>query len=163
MRYARSGDVAIAYQVIGDRRPDIVFARGVTGDLLSTWEQPLLVRHVEGLAACGRLLMLDRRGTGLSDRVREVQSAETAMDDVRAVMDAVESERAEAGIVYRTDAATSRKVRIAYAVPIASGPKIVYPVARVASSVKKGAADFVSFLAGPTAKAVFTRYGFITL
>jgi class 3 adenylate cyclase len=94
VRYARSGDVAIAYQVIGDRRPDIVFARGVTGDLLSTWEQPLLVRHVEGLAACGRLLMLDRRGTGLSDRVREVQSAETAMDDVRAVMDAVESERA---------------------------------------------------------------------
>jgi class 3 adenylate cyclase len=92
--YARSGDVAIAYQVIGEGRPDIVFARGVTGDLLSTWDQPLLVRHVEGLAACGRLLMLDRRGTGLSDRVREVQSAETAMDDVRAVMDAVGSERA---------------------------------------------------------------------
>ena len=92
--YARSGDVSIAYQVIGDGRPDIVFVRGVTGDLLSTWEQPLLVSHVEGLAGCGRLLMLDRRGTGLSDRVREVQSAETAMDDVRAVMDAVESERA---------------------------------------------------------------------
>lgn len=92
--YARSGDVAIAYQVIGDKDPDIVFARGVTGDLTSTWDQPLLVRHVEGLAACGRLLMLDRRGTGLSDRVREVQAAETAMDDVRAVMDAVGSEHA---------------------------------------------------------------------
>ena len=92
--YARSGDVAIAYQVIGDGQPDIVFARGVAGDLISTWDQPLLVRHVEGLAACGRVLMLDRRGTGLSDRVREVQSAETAMDDVRAVMDAVGSERA---------------------------------------------------------------------
>jgi len=78
VRYARSGDVAIAYQVIGDRRPDIVFARGVTGDLLSTWEQPLLVRHVEGLAACGRLLMLDRRGTGLSDRVREKLRTTTA-------------------------------------------------------------------------------------
>jgi pimeloyl-ACP methyl ester carboxylesterase len=94
VNYARSGDTAIAYQVIGGGRPDIVFARGVTGDLVSTWDQPLLVRHVEGIAACGRLLMLDRRGTGLSDRVREVQSAETAMDDVRAVMDAVESERA---------------------------------------------------------------------
>lgn len=47
--------------------------RGVTGDLLSTWEQPLLVRHIQGLAACGRVLMLDKRGTGLSDRVREVQ------------------------------------------------------------------------------------------
>ena len=92
--YARSGDVAIAYQVVGGGSPDIVFVRGITGDLLSTWEQPLLVRHVEGLAACGRVLMLDKRGTGLSDRVREVQSLETTMDDVRAVMDAVGSERA---------------------------------------------------------------------
>ncbi len=92
--YARSGDVAIAYQVVGSGRPDLVFVRAVTGDLVSTWDQPLLVRHVEGLAECGRLLMLDKRGTGLSDRVREVQSAETAMDDIRAVMDAVGSERA---------------------------------------------------------------------
>ena len=92
--YARSGDVAIAYQVVGAGPTDIVFVRGITGDLLSTWEQPLLVRHVEGLAAYGRVLMLDKRGTGLSDRVREVQSLETTMDDVRAVMDAVGSERA---------------------------------------------------------------------
>jgi class 3 adenylate cyclase len=92
--YARSGDVAIAYQVIGEGRPDIVFVRGIAGDLLSTWEQPLLVRHVEGLAANGRLLMLDKRGTGLSDRVREVQSIDTAMDDIRAVMDAANSDRA---------------------------------------------------------------------
>ena len=92
--YARSGDVAIAYQVVGTGPPDVVFVRGITGDLVSTWDQPLLVRHVEGLAACGRVLMLDKRGTGLSDRVREVQSLETAMDDVRAVMDAVGSESA---------------------------------------------------------------------
>ncbi len=92
--YARSGDVAIAYQVVGEGPTDVVFVRGLTGDLLSTWEQPLLVRHVEGLAACGRVLMLDKRGTGLSDRVREVQSLETTMDDVRAVMDAVGSEGA---------------------------------------------------------------------
>jgi class 3 adenylate cyclase len=92
--YTRSGDVAIAYQVVGAGEPDLVFVRGITGDLLSTWEQPLLVRHVEGLAACGRVLMLDKRGTGLSDRVREVQSLETAMDDIRAVMDAAGSERA---------------------------------------------------------------------
>ena len=67
---------------------DIVFVRGIAGDLLSTWDQPLLVRHVQGLADNGRLLMLDKRGTGLSDRVREVQSLDTAMDDIRAVMDA---------------------------------------------------------------------------
>ena len=92
--YARSGDVAIAYQVVGTGPPDLVFVRGMTGDLVSTWEQPLLVRHVEGLAESARVLMLDKRGTGLSDRVREVQSIETTMDDVRAVMDAADSERA---------------------------------------------------------------------
>src|SRR2546425_9501382 len=73
---------------------DIVFVRGFTGDLVSSWDQPLLVRHVQGIAANGRLLMLDKRGTGLSDRVREVQSVETAMDDIRAVLDAVGSARA---------------------------------------------------------------------
>ncbi len=92
--YARSGDVAIAYQVVGQGPTDIVFIRGITGDLLSTWEQPLFVRHVEGLAGVGRVLMLDKRGTGLSDRVREVQSLETTMDDVRAVMDTAGSESA---------------------------------------------------------------------
>jgi class 3 adenylate cyclase len=92
--YARSGDVAIAYQVVGGGPVDIVFVRGIAGDLLSTWDQPLLVRHVQGLADNGRLLMLDKRGTGLSDRVREVQSLDTAMDDIRAVMDATGSDRA---------------------------------------------------------------------
>jgi molybdate transport system substrate-binding protein len=83
--------------------------------------------------------------------------------DVRAALAAVESEHAEAGIVYRTDAAISQKVKIAYAVPVEKGPKIVYPVARVAASRKDGAADFVTFLGGPEAKAIFARYGFITL
>lgn len=94
VRYARSGDVAVAYQVIGTGGTDIVFVRHMSGDLISTWEQPLLVRHVEGIAANGRVLLLDRRGTGLSDRVREVQSLETTMDDIRAVMDDAGSERA---------------------------------------------------------------------
>lgn len=94
VRYARSGEVAVAYQVIGDGGTDVVFIRHMSGDLLSTWEQPLLVRHVEGLAANGRVMLLDRRGTGLSDRVREVQSLETTMDDIRAVMDDAGSERA---------------------------------------------------------------------
>src|SRR5262249_34110464 len=112
--YARSGDVAIAYQVIGDGPLDLVFVRGVTGDLLSTWDQPLLTRHVEGLARCGRLLMLDKRGTGLSDRVREVHSAETAMDDIRAVMDAVGSERA---VIWLGAAATGVGVLFAATYP----------------------------------------------
>jgi len=87
VRYARSGDVSIAYQVIGDGSPTLVFVRGFTGDLLSTWDQPLLVRHVLGLAENGRLLMLDRRGTGLSDGVVGMPTLEARMDDIRAVMD----------------------------------------------------------------------------
>src|SRR5438105_1612034 len=94
IEYARSGEVAIAYQVVGDGPVDIVFARGHAGDLLSTWDQPLLVRHVLGLAEHGRVLMLDKRGTGLSDGVRGVPTLETRMDDLRAVMDAAGSERA---------------------------------------------------------------------
>lgn len=112
--YARSGDVAIAYQVVGSGPPDIVFVRGVTGDLVSTWEQPLLVRHVEGLAAVGRVLMLDKRGTGLSDRVREVQSLETTMDDVRAVMDAADS---EAAVLWTGGASTGISVLFAATYP----------------------------------------------
>ncbi len=112
--YARSGNVAIAYQVIGNGSADVVFVRGVTGDLVSTWDQPLLVRHVTGLAECGRLLMLDKRGTGLSDRVREVHSAETAMDDVRAVMDAVGSESA---VIWLGAAATGIGVLFAATYP----------------------------------------------
>ncbi len=112
--YARSGDVAVAYQVVGDGSPDIIFVRGIAGDLVSTWDQPLLVRHVEGLAACGRLIMLDKRGTGLSDRVREVHSAETAMDDVRAVMDAVGSKSA---VIWLGAAATGVGVMFAATYP----------------------------------------------
>ena len=94
VHYARSGDVAIAYQVIGEAPIDLVFVRGVTGDLLSTWDQPLLVRHVLGLAAFSRVLMLDKRGTGLSDRTTALPTLETRMDDLRAVMDDAGSERA---------------------------------------------------------------------
>jgi class 3 adenylate cyclase len=92
IHYARSGDVSIAYQVVGEGPVDLVFVRGLTGDLLSTWDQPSLVRHVLGLAQNGRVLMLDKRGTGLSDGVAGMApTLETRMDDVRAVMDAVDS------------------------------------------------------------------------
>jgi molybdate transport system substrate-binding protein len=83
--------------------------------------------------------------------------------DVRAALAAVESERADVGIVYRTDAAASQKVRIAYVVPAETGPKIVYPVARLASSRGKAAAGFVAFLSGPKARAIFVRHGFVAL
>jgi pimeloyl-ACP methyl ester carboxylesterase len=92
--YARSGDVAIAYQTVGDGPEDVMFVRGFAGDLLSVWEQPLLVRFIETLASFARVTMIDKRGTGLSDRVRDVPTLETRMDDLRAVMDAIGAEQA---------------------------------------------------------------------
>ena len=92
--YARSGDVAIAYQTVGSGSVDVLFARGFAGDLLSVWEQPLLARFLEDLASFARVTAVDKRGTGLSDRVGEVPTLETRMDDLRAVMDAIGSEQA---------------------------------------------------------------------
>jgi hypothetical protein len=71
VQYARSGDVSIAYQVVGEWPTDLVFFRGTTGDLLSTWDQPLLIRHVEGLLrSCPHV----GHGTGAS--LRGSRSAE---------------------------------------------------------------------------------------
>ena len=92
--YARSADVSIAYQVVGDGPIDLVFIRGTLADLLAGWDMPLFVDHVEDLAGYARVLLFDKRGSGLSDPVRQVPTLETRMDDVRAVMDAVDSERA---------------------------------------------------------------------
>jgi class 3 adenylate cyclase len=94
VRYARSGEVAIAYQTFGDGPIDLVFARGFAGDLLTGWEQPLFVRQLEDFARIARVLMLDKRGTGLSDGFREPPTLETRMDELRLVMDAEDSERA---------------------------------------------------------------------
>jgi class 3 adenylate cyclase len=88
VHYARSGDVAIAYQVVGEGPLDLVFVRGSLADLLAAWEEPRFVQHVEGLAAFARVLMFDKRGSGLSDPVRQVPTLEARMDDVRAVLDA---------------------------------------------------------------------------
>src|SRR5512138_3139763 len=94
VRYARSGEMAIAYQVFGDGPTDLLFARGFAGDLLTSWEQPLFVRQLEAFGRIGRVLMLDKRGTGLSDGFREPPTLETRMDELRLVMDAAGSDRA---------------------------------------------------------------------
>ena len=92
VRYARSGDVAIAYQVAGDGPVDLVFVP-FFGNIRWAWEQPLFASFLEELASFARLILFDKRGTGLSDRPR-VLTLESQMDDVRAVLDAVGSERA---------------------------------------------------------------------
>jgi molybdate transport system substrate-binding protein len=83
-------------------------------------------------------------------------------DNVRGVLAAVESGNVETGIVYKTDALTSRSVRIAFEVPKAEGPEISYPIAVVAESKQKDAAQrFLDYLQGPAARETFTKYGFL--
>jgi pimeloyl-ACP methyl ester carboxylesterase len=93
-RYARSGDVHIAYQVVGTGKRDLVFVPGYISHLEHAWEEPGYAHLVSRLGAHSRVILFDKRGTGLSDRPVQLPTLEERMDDVRAVMDAAGSERA---------------------------------------------------------------------
>ena len=95
-RYARSGDVNIAYQVIGDGPIDLVFVMGWVSHIEMFWAEPSFARFLTRLSRMARLIVFDKRGTGLSDRVplSQLPSLEVRMDDVRAVMAAAGSRRA---------------------------------------------------------------------
>jgi class 3 adenylate cyclase len=93
VRYTRSADMSIAYQVVGDGPVDILFVPFLI-NLVWAWEHPMFVDFVTKLASFSRLILLDERGTGLSDRPRELATLEARMDDIRAVMDDAGSERA---------------------------------------------------------------------
>ena len=93
-RYASSGGVSIAYHVLGDAALDLVVVPGWLSNLEATWEDPDRDAFYRRLAQFSRLILFDKRGTGLSDRVAELPSLEVRMDDVRAVLDAMGSQRA---------------------------------------------------------------------
>jgi class 3 adenylate cyclase len=93
-RYARSGDLRIAYQVVGNGPFDLVYVPGFTSNIDLFWEMPEWANFLSRLAAFSRLILFDKRGTGLSDRVAGIANLEERMDDVRAVMDAAGSQRA---------------------------------------------------------------------
>ena len=93
-RYAKSGDLRIAYQVAGDGPIDLVWAPGYLSHLEQNQWWPSYAGFLARMAAFSRLIMFDRRGTGLSDRILSLGSFEEMMDDIRAVMDAASSERA---------------------------------------------------------------------
>jgi pimeloyl-ACP methyl ester carboxylesterase len=94
VRYAKSGDVNIAYSIVGEGPFDLVFVSGwVLSVLESAWEGPA-ADTLSRLASFSRLILFDKRGTGLSDRATGISDLETRMDDIRAVMDAAGSKRA---------------------------------------------------------------------
>jgi class 3 adenylate cyclase len=92
-RYAHSGDASIAYQVLGEGPCDLVVVTGPASHLEMMWEEPRTARTFRGMAEFARLIMFDRRGTGLSDPVSEPPTLEQQVDDLRAVLDAVGAKR----------------------------------------------------------------------
>lgn len=93
-QYARSGDLSIAYQVIGEGPPDLVYIPSGFHHVELSWQVSRVAEFLRRLASLGRVLRFDKRGTGMSDRLTELPSLDTRMDDIRAVMDAAGSERA---------------------------------------------------------------------
>jgi pimeloyl-ACP methyl ester carboxylesterase len=95
-RYTKSGDVHLAYQVVGEGDFDLVYVPGFVSNVEEAWEDPNFRRFLERLASFSRLLLFDKRGTGLSDPVSigDLPTLEQRMDDLRAVMDAAGSKRA---------------------------------------------------------------------
>src|SRR6266566_1031906 len=94
VRYAKAGSLNIAYQVLGKGPLDLVNVHGWVSNLETARDQPALARFNRRLASFSRLILFDKRDTGLSDRVAKVATLEERMDDVRAVMDAIGSEQA---------------------------------------------------------------------
>ena len=94
IRYAQSDNVHIAYQVIGDGPLDLVMVPGWVSNIDCFWEEPSMERFLNRLASFARLILFDKRGTGLSDRITSTPTLEERMDDVRAVMEAVGSQKA---------------------------------------------------------------------
>src|SRR2546430_6035991 len=102
IRYARSGEVNIAYQITGEGASlDLVLAPGTMTHLALSWNEPRLLQSIERLSRFARLIRFDKRGTGMSDRVTDAATLEERADDIRAVMDAAGS--AEAVILGMSD------------------------------------------------------------
>jgi class 3 adenylate cyclase/pimeloyl-ACP methyl ester carboxylesterase len=128
IKYALSGDVSIAYAVNGEGPIDIVFVHGYISNLEVEWEDRRHIVFFERLASVGRVIRFDRRGSGLSDRVRDVPTLETRMDDLRAVMDAAGSKRA---VVVATFEAASMTMLFAATYPErVAGLALYNPIAK---------------------------------
>jgi pimeloyl-ACP methyl ester carboxylesterase/DNA-binding CsgD family transcriptional regulator len=143
-RYATSGDVRIAYQVVGQGSLDLVFVPGFISNLDVHWEDQGYTRLLQRLATFSRLILLDKRGTGLSDRVdaHDLPNLERRMDDVRAVMDAAGSRRAAL-----LGASEGAPMSILFAA--------TYPERTRALVLYGGYAHFHSWVMGPAALAEF--------
>ena len=152
-KYAKSNEVSIAYQVIGDGPIDLVLVLGFATHLDLQWEAPPMARFFERLASFSRLVLFDKRGTGLSDPVSEVPTLEQRVDDVRAVLDACGSRRA---VLFGVSEGGPMSVMFAAAHPARVSALILhgamgrtteapdYPWASPADALRESAAQFIT-------------------
>src|SRR5215207_44531 len=152
-QYAESGDASIAYQVVGEGPIDLVLVLGFATHLELQWESPQFARFFERIGSFSRLIIFDKRGTGLSDPVAEVPTLEQRADDVRAVMDAAGSERAalfgisEGGPMAVMFAASHPDRAAALVLHGAMGRTTEapdYPWATPADALRESAAEFIA-------------------
>jgi pimeloyl-ACP methyl ester carboxylesterase len=152
-RYAKSGDISIAYQVVGEGPIDLVLVLGFATHIELQWESEPQARFFDRLSSFSRLIIFDRRGTGLSDPVPQMPTLEERIDDVRAVMDAAGSERAalfgisEGGPMSVLFAATHPERASALVLHGAMGRTTEapdYPWASPAEALRESAAEFLA-------------------
>jgi pimeloyl-ACP methyl ester carboxylesterase len=162
-RYAKSGDASIAYQVVGDGPIDVVLVLGFATHLELQWESPAFAQFFDRIGSFSRLVIFDKRGTGLSDPVAEAPTLEQRIDDVRAVMDAAGSERAalfgisEGGPMSILFAATHPERATALVLHGAMGRTTEapdYPWATPADALRESAAEFLVPYWGVEAEAL---------
>jgi pimeloyl-ACP methyl ester carboxylesterase len=161
--YAKSDDASIAYQVVGDGPIALVLVLGFATHLELQWESPAFARFFERISSFSRLIIFDKRRTGLSDPVHEVPRLEQRIDDVRAVMDAAGSERAslfgvsEGGPMSVLFAATHPARVNALVLHGAVGRTTEapdYPWAAPAEALRESAAEFIAPIGGLQAEGV---------
>jgi pimeloyl-ACP methyl ester carboxylesterase len=152
-RYATSGDASIAYQVVGDGPIDLVLVLGFATHLELQWESPPLARFFERLSSFSRLIVFDKRGTGLSDPVTEAPTLEERIDDVRAVMDAAGSERAALfgiseggpmGVLFAATHPARVSALVLYGAMGRTTEAPDYPWASPADALRESAAEFIA-------------------
>ncbi len=122
-RYARSGDANIAFQVHGDGPVDVLLLTGMLSNVETLWEEPGLARAFDRIARFGRLILMDRRGVGMSDRMDRHPTFEEDVADIDAVLDAAGSASAA---VFGTTTGTPAVVRYASARPERTRALILY-------------------------------------
>src|SRR5438270_4483876 len=166
-QYAKSGDASIAYQVVGDGPLDVVLVLGFATHLELQWELPPLARFLDRISSFSRLIIFDKRGTGLSDPVTDVPTLEQRIDDVRAVMDAAESERAA---LFGVSEGGPMSVLFAATHPARVSPLVLhgamgrtteapdYPWASPAEALRESAAEFIAPYWGQEAEGIIELF-----